>query len=101
MPTSLQDIKDKKLRLNREGYLYAPSNFYAMLRFISVGFTPPADEDIHLLLKELPRLEHARFARNVQKVWDYVGGEAKARELVKSLGIKIDVFDEEAVKSKL
>lgn len=101
LPTALQDIRDKKLRLNKEGYKYAPSYFYAMLRFMSVGFAAPSQEEVQLLLKELPKLEHARFERNVKKVWDYVGGEVKARELVSSLGITFDVFDEETVKSRI
>lgn len=99
LPSALQDIKDKRLRLNYEGYRKYPSNFYAMLRFLSVGFSRPSHEEIMLLLKELPNLEHSRFERNVQKVWDYVGGEDKARALVKDLGIEIDVFNEEIVKS--
>jgi hypothetical protein len=101
LPTAVQDIKDKRLRLNGEGYKYMASNFYAMLRFMSVGFSAPPEAEIQLLLHELPKLEHARFARNVKKVWDYVGGEDTARRMVKDLGIDIDVFDEESVKSKL
>ena len=100
-PGAIQDIKDKKLRLNLKGYSEMSSNFYAMLRFMSVGFKPPSTEEIQMLLKTLPNLEHARFERNVKKIWDYVGGEDKAREIVRSLGIDIDVFDEEVVKSKI
>jgi hypothetical protein len=98
LATAVQDITDKRLVLNRSGYQYMASNFYAMLRFMSVGFSAPTSEEVQLLFKELPNLEHARFERNVKKVWDYVGGEDKARSLVKSLGIDVDVFDEEAVK---
>lgn len=99
LPTAIQDIKEKRLRLNYDGYRHFPSNFYAMLRLISVGFSAPPQQEVGLLLKELPKLEHAKFERNVKKVWDYVGGEGKARALVKSLGIDIDVFDEEIIKS--
>ena len=101
LPTSLQDIKDKRLRLNGEAYKTMASSFYAMLRFMSVGFSAPSAEEVELLLKELPNLEHARFERNVKKIWDYVGGEDNARQLVKSLGITLDVFNEDEVKSKL
>jgi len=101
LPTAIQDIKDKKLRVNLNGYKNQPSIFFAALRFMSVGFSAPSPEEVNLLLKELPNLEHARFDRNVRKVWDYVGGEDKARGLVKELGIDIDVFDEDVVKSKL
>jgi len=101
LPTAIQDIKDRLLRVNLDGYKSSPASFYAMLRFMSVGFSAPGPEEVNLLLDELPRLEHARFDRNVQKVWEYVGGEAKARELVQSLGITVDVFDEAEVKNKL
>lgn len=101
LPTALQDIKDKELRLNYDGYKYMATNFYAMLRFMSVGFTPPPDKDIQLLLHELPNVEHARFESNIHKVWKYVGGEDKARALVRSLGVNIDVFDESAIKVAL
>lgn len=72
-----------------------------MLRFMSVGFSAPSKEEINLLLKQLPNLEHARFERNVKKIWDYVGGEEKARKMVKDLGIDVDVFSEEEVKTRL
>jgi hypothetical protein len=101
LPMALQDIKDKQLRLNYDGYTYAASNFYAMLRFMSVGFAAPSAEEVQLLLKELPNLEHSRFDRNVTKVWNYVGGEEKARAMVRDLGIDIDVFDEHIVKSMI
>ncbi len=101
LPDAIQDIKNKKLRLNINGYSEMSSNFYAMLRFMSVGFSAPSREEVQMLLNTLPNLEHARFERNVKKIWDYVGGEDKARELVRSLGIDVDVFDEEAVKSKI
>jgi hypothetical protein len=101
LPGAIEDIKDKKLRLNLSGYKETSSNFYAMLRFMSVGFSAPSPEEVQMLLRELSNLEHARFERNVKKVWDYVGGEDKAREIVSSLGIELDVFSEEAVKAKL
>jgi hypothetical protein len=101
LPTAIQDIKDKKLRLNLDGYTHQPSNFYAMLRFMSVGFSAPSDDEVQLLFRELPNIEHVRFERNVKKIWEYVGGEAKARALVHSLGIDVDVFDEETIKSLL
>ena len=101
MPEAIQDIKDKKLRLNPDGYKEMASNFYAMLRFMSVGFSAPPPEEVQMLLKELPNLEHERFERNVKKVWEYVGGEDKARDLVRQLGVNVDVFNEETVKTKL
>lgn len=52
-------------------------------------------------INELPKLEKWRFARNVKKVFRYVGGEEKARQLVKKLGIKVDVFDIEKVRESV
>ena len=98
LPTAVQDIKEKRLRINPDGYKHMPSNFYAMLRFMSVGFSAPTNNEVRLLLTELSNIEHSRFERNVKKVWDYAGSEAKARQLVRSLGIDIDVFDEKALK---
>lgn len=101
LPGAIRDIKDKKLRLNLNGYKAMASNFYAMLRFMHIGFSAPSPEEVQMLLRELPNLEHARFERNVKKVWDYVGGEERARELINSLGIELDVFSEDVVKTKL
>jgi hypothetical protein len=63
-------------------------------------FALPPSEEVQMLLRSLRGLEHFQWERNVRKVWDYVGGEARARELVRSLGVEVDVFDEESVKSK-
>jgi hypothetical protein len=99
LPGAVQDIKDRRLRLNLDGYKEVASNFYAMLRFISIGFSPPPQDEVQLLLQELPNLEHTRFETEVRKVWDYVGSEPKARDIVTSLGVSIDVFNEDTVKS--
>jgi hypothetical protein len=98
LPTAIQDIKDRRLRINPDGYTYSASNFYAMLRFMSVGFSAPSTAEVNMLLRELPKIEHSRFDRTVQKVWDYVGGQDNARKLVSQLGIDIDVFNEQEVK---
>lgn len=101
LPGALEDIKKKRLRINPDGYKHQAANFYAVLRFMSAGFSPPSPEEVQLLLKQLPRIESERFDRNVKKVWDYVGGEEVARRLVGELGVTVDVFDEAAVKLKL
>lgn len=101
LPGALEDIKKKQLRINPDGYKHEVTNFYAVLRFMSAGFAPPPPNEVQLLLKELPRIESERFARNVKKVWDYVGGEENARRLLDELGVTVDVFDEAALKSSL
>lgn len=93
LPKALDDLRDHRLRLNISGYRKHPGNLFACLRFISIGFTPPNKREVQLLLDELPKLEKRRFARNVRKVFNYVGGETKARRLAKKLGIKIDIFN--------
>ncbi len=101
LPGAIEDIKNKILRINPQGYKSMPSIFFAMIRFISIGFIPPPKDEIDMLLKELANLEHARFERNVKKVWDYVGGEDNARQIVKDLNIDIDIFNENEVKNCL
>lgn len=93
LPTALEDLKNKQLILNIQGYKGHPGNLFACLRFISIGFKPPKKSDVRLLLEQLPQLEKGRFERNVKKVLDYVGGEKNARRLVKKLGIGINIFN--------
>lgn len=99
LPGALEAMKAKQLRVNLDGYQDQAANFFACLRFMSVGFAPPPAEEVKLLLDELPKVELERFDRNVQKVWRYVGGEENARKLVKQLGIDVDVFDYRKLRS--
>ena len=80
------------------GYKGHPGNLFACLRFMSVGFKPPSKDEVELLLRQLPELEKWRFERNIKKVFGYVGGERKARQLIKSLGIKIDIFNQKKLR---
>ncbi|MDP1694861.1 MAG: hypothetical protein Q8L34_04955 [Candidatus Woesearchaeota archaeon] len=93
LPSALKDLKNRQLRLTITGYKAHPGNLFACLRFVSVGFKPPITREVRLLLEQLPNLEKWRFKRNVNKIFDYVGGEQKARQLIKKLGIKIDIFN--------
>ena len=101
LPHAMIDLKQKQLRLNPNGYQGHPGNLFSMLRFMSAGFKAPKKKEVELLLKELPNLEEWRFERNVQKVFSYVGGEKKARALVRSLGITYDVFGFKILKQRL
>ena len=96
IPTALKDLKNKKLHVNA---LSHPAMLYACLRFMSKGFKPPSKKEVKQLLKALGKLPKYKFKRNVQKVFSYVGGEKKARQLAKKLGIKIDIFDFETIKA--
>ncbi len=93
LPGAVGDLKKKRLRLNGNSYKKHPGNLFACLRFMSLGFTPPGKKEVSLLLEQLKKMEKWRFERNVKKVFSYVGGERKARRLVKRLGIKTDIFD--------
>lgn len=98
LPGAGKDLKNHRLVLNISGYKGHPGNLFACLRFMSIGFTPPNKNSVALLLKQLPNLEKWRFERNVKKVFGYIGGEKRARQLVKRLGVKIDIFNFERLK---
>lgn len=95
LPNALQDLKNKKLRVN---VIKHPANLFACLRFMSKGFKPPSKKEVKELLSALGSLEVRRYERNIKKLFNYVGGEKEARRLVKKLGIKEDVFDFEVIK---
>jgi hypothetical protein len=101
LPGAIHDIKSKQMHVNALGYKSDPAYLFSVLRFMSIGFMPPPKEEMKLLLNELPNLESGRFTRNITKIYNYVGGEAKARGLATSLDIRGDVFNEEAVKNGL
>lgn len=96
LPGALSDLKNKRLRLNQ---LNHPANLFACLRFMSLGFTKPKQTEIDLLLKSLGGLEKSRYEKNIKKLFGYVGGEEKARRLLKKLKIKQDIFDLKVVKT--
>lgn len=98
LPGAINDLKNHRLRLNISGYKRHPGNLFSCLRFMSIGFTPPNKKEIELLLEQLPKLEEWRFERNVKKVFGYTGGEKKARQLTKRLGVEIDIFNFKKLK---
>jgi hypothetical protein len=99
LPGAGEDLRAKQLHVNPIGYKTEPANLFAVLRFMSIGFTPPPKDEIKLLLEVLPSLSKDRFSKNIPKLYNYVGGEFAARKLVDSLGIAGDLFNEEAVRS--
>jgi len=99
LPSAVEDLRNKQIHINRDGYKAEPANIFACIRFVSAGFAPPPKEELSLLLQELPNLESGRFKRNIPKAYKYVGGEAAAHRLVEELGIKGNLFDEQQVKS--
>ncbi len=101
LPGAVDDLKNRQLRLNPDGYKFHPGNLFACLRFMSVGYKPPSAEEVELLAKELPKLEKWRFNRNVKKVFTYVGGEANARKLAKRLGVEADIFNLDELRKSI
>ena len=96
LPNALKDLKNKQLRVN---IIAHPANLFACLRFMSKGFKPPSKKEIKELLKALGKLPKYKYKRNINKVFSYVGGEKKARQLAKKLGIKEDIFDFETIRA--
>jgi len=95
LPFALTDLKNKQIWVNKFTH---PANLYACIRFMSKGFKKPSKKEIEGLLFSLKKLEKYKFKRNVNKVFDYVGGEKKARQLSKRLGIKENIFDFETIR---
>jgi len=96
LPGALADLKNKRLKLKQ---LSHPANLFACLRFMSLGFKQPKQAEIDLLLKSLSGLNKSRYGRNVKKLFGYVGGEEKAKNLLKKLKIMQNIFDFKIVKS--
>ncbi|MBI4449530.1 hypothetical protein HY634_00565 [Candidatus Uhrbacteria bacterium] len=90
LPCAYEDLKARRLRVLHGIH---PTNLYACLRFMSQGFRPPSKQDVEQLLTSLTTIEEWRFDRNVRKVFNYVGGERRARQLVRRLGIRENIFD--------
>ena len=95
LPGALNDMQNKQLKVNLEGYKEQPSNLFAGIRFMSLGFKQPSQNEITLLLNEMRNTTPERYEKGISKVWNYVGGEAKAKDLVKQLGINFDIFNRE------
>ncbi len=98
LPEAIEDIRNKRLRLNPYRRKLHGSELFAVLRFVSQGFIPPPPEDIKSVCEALKSFPKDRFEINVQKVFRYVGGECKARRLMKKLSITEDIFSYEAIQ---
>lgn len=98
LPRSFKDLRSKQLRVNSSNY---PTNIFACLRFMSQGFNPPPPGEVRELLQSLGSIGEGHFNRAVQKVFDYVGGEERARELMQELGIKGDLFNYQWIRDNL
>ncbi len=99
LPGALDSIKNKQINLNQDGYNSESNYFFALLRFMGAGFAAPDHDDVIKLLKVTADIEPERYTRNVIKLVNYVGGEARVREIIDSLGIKgLDIYDEQSTR---
>jgi len=99
LPQAWKDMKNKQLRLNPFIQEIPSTTLFTCLRFMSLGYKPPGEEEVERMVSALSTIpSREKFERNVDKVVDYVGGEEKARQLADQLGIERDIFDFETVK---
>lgn len=99
LPGALDSIKNKQIRINYDGYQSDSSYFFALIRFMGLGFAGPTQEDIMKLLKTVSDLSAERYQKNIMKLVSYLGSEYKVRSVVNTLGIHgLDVFNENATR---
>ena len=94
LPDTLEDLKSKRLRTNSR----YPINIYACVRFVSIGFAPPPKNELDWMIEDLRTIEEKKFTQNAEKVIRYVGSADGVKEIVKHLGIKVDILDFNSVK---
>lgn len=99
LPGALESIIKREIVLNPDNTDVESNYFFAVLRFMSMGFSAPPREDVIKLLKRVKFLSSERYERNIAKVANYVGGKENLEEIVNSLGIdNLDIYDEPATK---
>jgi hypothetical protein len=89
LPDTLEDLKLRRIRVNRR---YA-INIYACVRFVSLGFAAPSQKELADMIEDLRSIDQIKFARDTAKVIQYVGSAEKVREIVRRLGIAVDILD--------
>lgn len=99
LPGAVESIKSREIILNPYNNDAESNYFFAVLRFMGMGFSAPTREDSLMLLRRVKNLSSERYERNVAKVANYVGGKEKLVEIVSSLGIdNLDIYNESATK---
>lgn len=99
LPGAVESIKSREIILNPYNNDAESNYFFAVLRFMGMGFSAPTREDSLMLLRRVKNLPSDRYERNVAKVANYVGGKEKLVEIVNSLGIdNLDIYNESATK---
>lgn len=100
LPGAIESIEQKQMRINPDGYESESNYFFALIRFIGMGFAQPPHDEIIKLFKTLKDIEPHRYQRNLKKLEDYVGGRLKVIQIVNNLNIdsSLNIFDEAATR---
>lgn len=99
LPGVLDSIKNRQIRINNDGYQNDSNYFFALIRFMGLGFAGPTQEDVIKLLKTVSNLSTERYQKNIIKLVSYLGSEEKVRAVVNSFGLHgLDVFNEDATR---
>ncbi|XLQ19714.1 MAG: hypothetical protein ACKUBY_03925 [Candidatus Moraniibacteriota bacterium] len=97
--SAIEDIKNKKIVLNKKKVKIHDTTFYAMLRFNSFGFSLPPKEDIELLLIELKNVSKERVKISENKVIGSIGNKEKLNKILKKIDLEGDIFSYEGIQN--
>lgn len=84
IPNTLDDIKNKKLRMVRP---YSIS-IYKIIRMMHIGFHSPSKEDIVTCLEKLKEADPNIIDREIKKTNGYVGDKDRLQEILKKINIE-------------
>ncbi|HLC88762.1 MAG TPA: hypothetical protein VJG49_01875 [Candidatus Nanoarchaeia archaeon] len=87
MPRALNDLKAKKLVVNAVDNRH---NLFAAMRFMSMGFKKPSKSGVKWLLREFRKAPKRRRKRNIEKLYNSVGGKEKAEKLAQKIGLNLN-----------
>lgn len=67
LPGTLDNLKNKQIRLNPHRTVLRGTELFAILRFMSKGFKPPTIKEVQYVLKGFENIKKERFSSNVEK----------------------------------
>lgn len=82
LPSSLDDIRRKRLRLNSP----RERSVFRAIRFVSIGFSPPNKEEIGRMVEAMRTIESDVLKRNVEKLQRLVPA-ANIRKIARMMGV--------------
>lgn len=100
LPGAVESIQNKQIYINPDGYTSETNYFFALVRFIGMGFKQPPRDQIIKLFLTLKDIEPHRYQRNLTKLVEYLGSRDKVTQIVDNLNIDggLDIFDEESTR---